>query len=162
MSKDMDDIHAKIVRKFHTLCSKAGLTRENKDAIVHGQGVESSADIDTHALIDICNALSKQIDKQNGTPDMDKLRKQVIASIGGWLRETKQTSSIDTIKAIACRATGHDRFNQIPAERLRNIYNTFRNKQADKKAIDKITTVEMLTAEIMAQNIMSNPIRGNA
>ena len=56
----MDDIHRKILKKFHTLCGVCGMTRDEKMALVSSYGVESSADIDTHDLIDLCAKLSEQ------------------------------------------------------------------------------------------------------
>lgn len=133
----MDKIHNGVLRKFHTLCSRLGLTEEEKRAIVGSYGVESSADIDTHDLIDICASLSKQLEGDKGD-EMDKLRKRAMAAIGGYLRKINQTSNAEIIKGIACRSTGYTSFNKIPAERLRNVYNTFRNKQKDIDAAESI------------------------
>lgn len=124
----MDKIHNGVLRKFHTLCSRLGLTEAEKRAIVESFGVESSADIDTHALIDVCASLSKQLEGDKGD-QMDKLRKRAMAAIGGYLRKIDKESNAEIIKGIACRSTGYQSFNKIPAERLRNLYNTFRNKQ---------------------------------
>ena len=132
----MDKIHNGVLRKFHTLCSRLGLTEAEKRAIVESFGVESSADIDTHALIDVCASLSKQLEGDKGD-QMDKLRKRAMAAIGGYLRK---------IKGIACRSTGYQSFNKIPAERLRNLYNTFRNKQKDMDAAERIAM------ELLAQS----------
>lgn len=143
MSNTMDKIHSGLLRKFHTLCGCLGLTEEEKRAIVESYGVESSADIDTHDLIDICGSLSKQLEGDKGD-EMDKLRKRVMAAIGGYLRKANQASSAEIIKGIACRATGYETFNKIPTERLRNLYNTFLNKQKD---IDK---VEEIAIELLA------------
>lgn len=123
----MDKIHNGVLRKFHTLCSRLGLTEAEKRAIVESFGVESSADIDTHALIDVCASLSKQLEGDKGD-QMDKLRKRAMAAIGGYLRKIDKESNAEIIKGIACRSTGYQSFNKIPAERLRNLYNTFRNK----------------------------------
>lgn len=134
----MDKIHNGVLRKFHTLCSRLGLTAAEKRAIVESFGVESSADIDTHDLINVCATLSKQL--EGGKNDtMDKLRKQVMAAIGGYLYKINRESNAGIIKGIACRATGYTAFNKIPAERLRNLYNTFRNKQKDIDAVERIT-----------------------
>ena len=134
----MDDIHKKILKKFHTLCSVCGMTKDEKLALVSSYGVESSADIDTHDLIDLCAKLQEQ-----ANPDLNKLRKRAIAAIGGYLRATGQQESLPLIQGIACRATGYAKFNQIPAERLRNLYSCFSNKQKDIKAVEQITN-EML------------------
>ncbi len=140
----MDDIHRKILRKFHTLCAAAGLTPDEKLAIVESRGVESSAEIDTHELIDICAALEKRA-QGSKYGELDRLRKQTMASIGGWLKATRRENNAEVIKGIACRATGYDSFNKIPAERLRNLYHTFLNKQKD------ITSIDTLTAAISLQ-----------
>lgn len=133
----MDKIHNGVLRKFHTLCSRLGLTEAEKRAIVESYGVESSADIDTHDLIDVCASLSKQLEGDKGD-QMDKLRKRAMAAVGGYLRKINQASNAEIIKGIACRATGYTSFNKIPAERLRNVYNTFRNKQKDIDAAESI------------------------
>lgn len=133
----MDKIHSGLLRKFHTLCSRLGLTDEEKRVIVDSYGVESSADIDTHDLIDICASLSKQAGENKGD-EMDKLRKRAMAAIGGFLRQIRHESNAEIIKGIACRSTGYTAFNKIPAERLRNLYNTFRNKQKDMDAANTI------------------------
>lgn len=139
----MDDLHSKVLRKFHTLCGLCGLTDEEKKAIVGSYGVESSADISTHDLIDICGSLSGKLGKSSERKD--NLRKRVFASIGGYLKKIGGESSPEIIKGIACRATGYKEFNRIPEERLRNIYYTFLNKQKD---ID--TTEDVATSILMA------------
>lgn len=136
----MDKIHNGVLRKFHTLCSRLGLTEAEKRAIV-----ESSADIDTHALIDVCASLSKQLEGDKGD-QMDKLRKRAMAAIGGYLRRINREGNAEIIKGIACRSTGYQSFNKIPAERLRNLYNTFRNKQKDMDAAERIAM------ELLAQS----------
>lgn len=136
----MDDIHRKVLKKFHTLCGVCGMTRDEKMALVSSYGVESSADIDTHDLIDICAKLSRQA----GKPDMDRLRKRTIAAIGGYLRLTGRSENLQLIQGIACRATGYEKFNQIPAERLRNLYSCFSNKQKDIKAVEGLAEALMM------------------
>lgn len=141
----MDKIHNGVLRKFHTLCSRLGLTEAEKRAIVESYGVESSADIDTHDLIDICASLSKQLKGDKGD-EMDKLRKRAMAAIGGYLRKINQQGNSEIIKGIACRSTGYESFNKIPAERLRNVYNTFRNKQKDIDAAESIA-IELIAKQ---------------
>lgn len=135
----MDQIHRDLLKKFHTLCTVLGLDDEAKRAILASWGVESSRDLDQHQLIDICAKLSGQVNEKDGTASLDKLRKRVIAAIGGWLRETKQQSNISIIKGIAMRASGYNDFNKIPRERLRNLIATFNNKVKDARAVDALT-----------------------
>ena len=70
-NKTMDAIHRNILKKFHTLCSVLGLTEAEKRAIVESYGVDSSRDMDTHDLIDVCGKLSQQVDARKGTGEMD-------------------------------------------------------------------------------------------
>ena len=118
------------------LCSRLRLSAEEKAAIIEGYGVESSADINNDDLMNICRALEKRLD--SNAVKLDRLRKQVIAAIGGWLR---MQGNIADIKAIACRATKSDNFNRIPPERLRNVYNAFLNKQKDSRMIDELVSM---------------------
>lgn len=61
---------------------------------------------------------------------MNKYRKRVIAAIGAWLRSRCKKENIATIKAIACRAAKADKFNDIPASKLRALYEEWKNKKA--------------------------------
>lgn len=138
-NKTMDQIHRGLLKKFHTLCTVLGLDDEAKRAILASWGVESSRDLNQHQLIDICAKLSEQVDHKQGTARLDKLRKQLIAAIGRWLRETGQTESLSIIKGIAMRASGYSDFNKIPRERLRNLIATFNNKVKDSRAVNTLT-----------------------
>lgn len=138
-NKTMDQIHRGLLKKFHTLCTVLGLDDEAKRAILASWGVENSRDLNQHQLIDICAKLSEQVDHKQGTARLDKLRKQLIAAIGRWLRETGQTESLSIIKGIAMRASGYSDFNKIPRERLRNLIATFNNKVKDSRAVNTLT-----------------------
>ena len=143
-NKTMDSIHKGILKKFHTLCSVLGLSEDEKRAIVESYGVESSRDMDTHDLINVCANLSDQANKKSGTGDLDKLRKRVMASIGSYLHSVGKESNASIIKGIACRATGYEEFNKIPRERLRNIIATFNNKVKDKQGVNDVLAYMML------------------
>jgi hypothetical protein len=141
MKTTTDLQHALLVKRYHTLATKLGLDKEDKAAIMESYGVSSSLDLSVSELHELCAQLER--DNNPKVPALDKLRKQVMASIGGWLKTINQESDANRIKAIACRSTGHRRFNDIPAERLRNIYHTFLNKQKDFKAVNQITAEEI-------------------
>ena len=136
----MDELHGRILRRFHTLCGKLGMTQDEKSALIASYGVQSSADIDTHDLLDLCGTLSRNLDGEYAR--LDRLRKRAMASIGGWLRGCGMESSAGIIKGIACRATGYDSFNRIPAERLRNLYYTFLNKQKDAREAEAVASIK--------------------
>lgn len=137
-NKTMDKIHRDILKKFHTLCGVLGLTDAEKRAIVESYGVESSRDMDTHDLINVCGKLSAQANEKTGAGEMDKLRKRVMAAIGSYLKATGKESNATVIKGIACRATGHTDFNKIPRERLRNLVAAFNNKVKDAQVVNDI------------------------
>lgn len=152
MENTMDKIHKGILKKFHTLCSVLGISDEEKRTIVRSYGVESSKDIDTHDLIDICAKLSEQQDRQRSAKaqELDKLRKQCMAAIGAWLKATGRASDAGIIKGIACRATSHTDFNKIPKERLRNLIYTFNDKVNDRKAVNDAINM------MVVQNMLSH------
>lgn len=147
-NKTMDSIHKGLLKKFHTLCSILGIDADGKRAIVESYGVESSRDIDTHDLVDLCAKLSEHM--EGSDTELSKQRKRTMASIGNWLRHMKLESSAEIIKGIACRATGYAEFNKIPKERLRNVAYTFNQKVKDAEQIDKVI------AEVFAGNINLN------
>lgn len=135
----MDAIHKDLLKKYHTLCTVLGMTDADKEATLAAYGVDSSRDLDTHDLIDLCAKLSGEANKKAGTDDMDRLRKRVMAAIGSWLKSEGKFANSDIIKGIACRATGHSEFNKIPRERLRNLIGAFNNKVKDAEAVAELT-----------------------
>lgn len=142
----MDTIHRDILKKFHTLCTVLGLTDDEKRAIVESYGVESSRDMDTHDLINVCAKLSEQANGQIGHGELDKLRKRTMAAIGSYLKSVGKASNSTVIKGIACRATGHTDFNKIPKERLRNLIAAFNNKVKDARSVDAIANAMLVEA----------------
>ncbi|PKQ69362.1 hypothetical protein BZG01_00040 [Labilibaculum manganireducens] len=120
----MTAIKNKLLRSFHAACHKANMTADEKSLLVSSFNVTSSADLSSEQLKYILRILEK-----DANPEGDQWRKRVIASVGAWLRNCSIDHDIDTIKSIACKASGYSRFNQIPVSRLRSIYYEFLNKQ---------------------------------
>lgn len=141
--EEMEKLHNQAIRRWHTLCKLAGLKEEDKEALLSSYGVESSKDLDTHDLLDLCGYVSKLVDNNVSRQQDDKLRKQAIAAIARWLRATNQEESLSLIKGIACRIAGYNQFNQIPRERLRNIVYTFNNKCKDLEAAGRLFSQEL-------------------
>jgi len=139
MTNDLEAIHRNAVKHYHALCGKLGLTESEKDAICASYGVDSSVDMDTHDLLDVCAKLQHDLQKRQGQPDMDKMRKRAMAAIGNYMAISGQIANSAIIKGIACRATGHDAFNKIPVERLRNLIYLFNNKTKDAKSVARYT-----------------------
>lgn len=130
----MDSIQRQLIKKYHAVAHAAGLSDDERRSILEAYGVESSRDLSQHDLIDIIAKISHDM-----PGNLDKLRKRLIASIGGYLRATGQTESVEKITAIAVRASGYPRFNAIPAERLRSLAYAFSHKVKDIQAVDKLT-----------------------
>lgn len=135
-----------LLRKYHTLAGIAGMTSEDRLAMLSAYGVESSAALSIAELMEVCNILDAQVNSE-----LNKLRKRVIASVGSYLRAIGKHEDISIIKGIACRASGYDEFNKIPKERLRNIYNAFSNKNKDIKAVNELSE-GILCKQLIMQN----------
>lgn len=144
-NRTMDSIHKGLLKKFHTLCSVLGIDAEGKRTIIASYGVDSSRDIDTHDLVDLCAKLSEQAGCDGD--ELSRMRKRAMASIGSYLKAMSLESNVSVIKGIACRATGYKEFNKIPKERLRNLIYTFNNKVKDARNVDKM----------LAQIFVNNP-----
>lgn len=139
-TKQMDDLAAATIKKYHTLCSQLHLTPEDREALLSPYGCTSSKDMETHDLLDVCASLAAELDRRTEGADIQRLRRRVIAAIACYLRLTGRVESLSLIKAIACRATGYRSFNKIPKERLRNLIGLFNDKVKDKHTVDAITT----------------------
>lgn len=135
-------------KKLHVLLGKAGVNEDGKLAIYASYGVESSRQLNAYELMELCNRLAKDADPR--LAELDKARKRLMGSIGGWLQMLGQPCNGERIKAIACRASGRERFNEIPMEQLRSLYSAFRKKQKD------LETVEDMTEELIAKSAMLN------
>lgn len=131
-----------LIKRFHTLIGKAGITSENKEIILAQYGVESSKDLEVTELIEICNALDFQVNPE--LAQTDRWRKRLMAAVFSWLHKMgKHEATPELVKAIASRAAGVDRFNQIPLERLRSLYYAFGKKSRDLDFVSKITAEEI-------------------
>jgi len=126
-----------LLKKFHTLCSRLNMTADDKLALLGGYGVESSKDLSNEELTQICDYLNDIINPEDAK--RDKMRKRVIAAIGGWLRLIgKGNEGVAYIKSVACRAAKVKNFNHISLDRLTTIYNMFLKRQKDAKAINEV------------------------
>jgi hypothetical protein len=141
MKTTTDKHHTWLLRRFHTLCSRLGLASYTKIAMIESYGVTSSRDLNCQQLEELCKKLEFELNPE--LRSLDEWRKRVMASIGGWLRQTGHEQNAQLIKSIACRATGSDSYNCIPKERLINIYYAFLNKQKDFSAVDRYTEDEL-------------------
>lgn len=126
-----------LLKKYHSLCFQLGMSADDKLALLDGYGVESSVDLSNEELTEICDRLNAMVNPKDAK--RDKMRKRVIAAIGGWLRLIgRDDEGIEYIKGIACRATMTKSFNQISLEKLTTIYNMFLKRQKDVKTINEV------------------------
>ncbi len=126
-----------LLKKFHTLCARLNMDADMKLALISGYGVESSKDLTNAELLELCDHLNEILNPEDAKTD--KMRKRVIAAIGGWLRMIgKGDDGINYIKGVACQAAKVDNFNKIPLERLTTIYNMFLRKQKDAKSVNEV------------------------
>jgi hypothetical protein len=127
-----------LIKKFHILLGRTGRGEAAKEAILCSYGVTSSRDLSAAQLIEACNALDKSLNPK--LAELDRHRKRLMASIGAWLRAMSISSNGAKIKAIACRASQRDNFNDIPLEQLRSLYAAFNKKQQDLRNVELLTT----------------------
>lgn len=126
-----------LLKKYHSLCFRLGMSADDKLALLSGYGVGSSVDLSNAELTEICDRLNEMANPEDAK--LDRMRKRVIASIGGWLRMIgKGNEGTAYIKGVACQAAKVDNFNKIPLERLTTIYNMFLRKQRDAKSVNEV------------------------
>lgn len=144
MQKTADKQKNALIKKFHTLINKAGIDPENKSLILEQYGVVSSKELSVKELAEVCNTLDCQANSVKN--EADKWRKRLMASIFGWLAKmSRKEASTDLVKAIACRAAGVKKYNDIPVERLRSLYYAFTKKSRDLDFVSEVTAAEIET-----------------
>lgn len=125
-----------LIRKYHTLCTKLGMTEgERRQMLSDNYGVESSKELYVEELQHLCNVLDSEANQKE--IKLQEARKRVFGAVGGWLDilygyERSEERKVK-IKAIACRQTECKEFNKIPLERLNNVSHLFAKKQKDFK-----------------------------
>lgn len=126
-----------LLKKYHSLCFRLNMTADDKLALLAGYGVESSVDLTNEELTEICDRLNGILNPEDAK--RDRMRKRVIAAIGGWLRMIgKENEGVAYIKSVACRAAKVENFNHISLDRLTTIYNMFLKRQKDAKAVNAV------------------------
>jgi hypothetical protein len=131
----------RLIKKFHTLLSKQSNPGEFKSSMLISFGVTSIKDLTNGQLIEACNALDLVLNPE--LQELDKLRKQLMASIGAWLRAMGRVGNKQLIKAIACRSAKTEDFNKISKEKLRSLYSAFNKKKKDLETVEKLTKDEI-------------------
>lgn len=140
-----------LIRKYHTLCGKLGMSDgQRTEMLIRNYNVESSKELGVSQLIDLCDKLNREASPAEFA-ELDKWRKRVLASVGGYLKVANVKGvSLDYIKAVVCRAADAESFNKISAERLKSIYYGFKQKQKDFESAG--VTAEEMVREIGRMN----------
>lgn len=137
----MEKEKKRLVKRFHTLLGKAGIDDDGKRDILSAYGVKSSLDLDCRGLMEVCDRLTTLTTP--GLAEADRWRKRVMAAIFSYCQEMKREATMDEVKAIACRAAGTKSFNRIPVDRLRSLYNAFKQRTKDLQTVDRMTVAEL-------------------
>ena len=137
---------SKLIKRFNTLLSNAGIKEEGKRGILAQYGATSTLDLDEQTIEEICNRLGGVISSDQA--ELNKMRKQLMASIYQYLKAFgTPTNNPEYVKAIACQGGGFDDFNAIPKERLRSLIHSFNNQTKDLNNVAQMTSdrVDYLT-----------------
>lgn len=135
-------------RTYHALTHRLGMTEdERRQMLLSNFGVESSADLDAHQLTDLISTLDRLVNPS----DSDVWRKRLIAAVCEYLRVMNQVESADMARRIACRAAQVERFNAIPDDRLKSLYNAFKKRVKDIKAVAVISDEMVIKLSDMQQ-----------
>lgn len=108
MKKTIDRQKAGLIKKYHTLCGKLGMTDEEKHEILENNyGVKSSKDLYVEELQHLCKALEESINKPSDeTIRMEKQRKKIFFLIRQICKHTKREYDKKKAYTMACRACG--------------------------------------------------------
>lgn len=108
MKTTIDRQKAGLIKKYHTLCGKFGMTDEEKREILENNyGVKSSKDLYVAELQHLCKALEESINKPSDeTTRMDKQRKKIFFLIRQICKHTKREYDKKKAYTMACRACG--------------------------------------------------------
>lgn len=146
MNTFMDTQKNALLRKYHALLRKAGVSNDEKMVLLASYGVESGKDMSVYELTELCHKLDMRTNKS--AEEANKWRKRVMGAIGGYLRAMGRDSNANVITAIACRASGYDSFNAIPVDQLRSIYNAFINRTKAIKAVEAMEKTDAVDVTI--------------
>lgn len=135
------------------MCTKQGIDDELRAELVYQFSTGRTTHVGSLTVAEAAEMIGKLKANQSGTDTTaDVWRKRLMAAVGAYLRAFNYTESPAAIKAIACRAAGMpnaDCFNQIPLDRLRGLYNAFRNAARDRHSVDNVTE-ELAAAAALA------------
>lgn len=108
--------------------SKEGVTNQRAEiisAFTHGR-TDSAKNLSPNEIDVLCDFYER-----NSKELLNKKRKRVIAAIFGMFNKMNKSVTTEYVKSIACIASKHKKFNDIPSTRLDSLYAAFLNAQKD-------------------------------
>lgn len=126
----------KLIKKYHVLIGKTGMSDEDKQTLLNQWNVSSSKDMSIDQLIQLCNLLEKFTSpEESELAKWQKWSRDMVKSYGKSLGMNYNDAYAE---AIICRSTGAKSFNSITKNRLVGIYNQFKKAKNDKSAIQNL------------------------
>lgn len=130
------DIRPRLVRALHARVHAMGMTDDDYRALLHGWGVESSVDLDVDQLRALMRSLGPQRRRTTGAR-FDIWQRRVLAAGCELMRSQGYPDTLDYVMGVACRMAGANLFARIPTDKLRAIYNAFKNRHRALTALDQ-------------------------
>ena len=132
----------KLTKRYHTLLRERGVDNLTKESLLSAYGAESSTELTNEQLKELCDYIQANVNQTDETIEMDVWRKRVIRVVSKSLEAEGNTGKgIEYAKAVAARAAGYDRFNEIPKGKLVNLYHAFGDKcRTTEKVLNRKTT----------------------
>lgn len=119
----------KLIKRYHTLLSLRKVSNLTKESLLGAYGVSSSTELTNVQLKELCDYIQAEVNLTKEELELDRWRKSVIKVISKSLEiEDKGGHGCEYVKAVAARAAQYDKFNQIPKNKLIDIYHAFNNK----------------------------------
>lgn len=133
-----------LIRDFHILLHRLGISDIGKEGILAGYGVDSSTELDEAALTEICDRLHEEAkargmepEAKNSPTEAEKERKRLKVAIGKLLAAQGKikadgwgVAEWNLIAGTACRAAKVSRMDDIPASKCRGLIYEF-NRQRE-------------------------------
>lgn len=135
------------------MCVKQGIDDETRAELAYQFSTGRTTHVGSLTIAEAAEMIGNlKANQSRADTTADVWRNRLMAAVGAYLRAFNYTENPAAIKAIACRAAGMpnaDCFNQIPLDRLRGLYNSFRNAARDRHSVDNVTE-ELAAAAALA------------
>lgn len=146
----MKQLRNTLIARAHQLCHQLGLSEDDRRAMLYANfGTDSMKNMKYYQLSLLCEQLQQRLSERTTDQDrksnaaLDKARKKLIASIGGYLRATGQEENMELIKGVACRAAMVQHFNKIDIAELKRLSVIFMKKSNDRIKQNVLTQINI-------------------